>query len=342
MSVMDLSALSAAELERLLKAARGGPHGLLLDRVQWEIAERAAHASRVSYRAGFQVETQDVAAAEAEAPADALAWSDVRPLALSRPGEAPRRAPRGLPWAGVGLVAGVLLTAGVFWGANGAPALRLPTIVERPAAPVKKTPPPAPPALQPAPAPAQPASTSDAVAGVLAPEPFPPPAPPAPAIAPPPPPVEIARSEPAGIATEAPPTEVARTEPAPKAEVAAKKAPEAEVASAKKQPTARKDAEKAVATRKDRASKTQLALRTEAASRKALAAKKAPAPKTRLAARSNGGSKVAVVEKTASTSKPAPAAKAQLAAKTRPAAKAAPAEVDDPIGVLLARVERQR
>lgn len=123
---IDLSALSSAELKRLLAAARARGDAPLAERVEAEIAVRAATAGRVAVAMRPRGATQAMAPDWHEPAWEEPAWdepvaaagvADEAPLVLGRPAAPPRRpaAGRALPLA-VGLLAGGLLTAGVAWG----------------------------------------------------------------------------------------------------------------------------------------------------------------------------------------------------------------------------------
>lgn len=285
MPAMDLSALTTLELKRLLRAARSRHDGALVDRVEWAIAERAALASRM----GVQDAPPDAVAPDPEAdaaddpdqpdppepPVVRTLPPELEALVFKRPAGPPGiPALKGIPLLGVGLAAGSLFTAGLFWAANGTEAPRRPAKVERPALRVMTARPvtPAPRPTPPAPRTPQ-ASGADAVAGVLAPESFPPPPPPEPAAPDRLPAGTIDRvvteAEPQAQAAETPPPAVVEAEPL--AEPKAMVRPEPAV------------------TKPPAAAKTQLAAKKQAASKAQLAAKKtttskpAPAPEVRLA-----------------------------------------------------------
>jgi len=309
---IDLSTLTAPELRQLLRLARGRHDGLLIDRVEWEIAQRKSLESRVGVdlkrSAPSLIEDGDVTIDE------------VRAFRRPGPGLPPpqrRRTGSGRVSAMLGgLVAGSALTAGAF--ASAGSGWRLPATIEIPSLPrvaFAERPPAPKPVLPPKPVVVATAS-SDAVAGFLAPEPFPAqPPPPPPSVevveAPPPPPIEVAEVI-APPVVEKPTVEKAKAD---KPKLAEKKKPAAKAKKtelAKKQPDAK--AKTAVAAKKP-ADKAKLAARKDPKAKTAVAAKKDPKAKTAVAAKDTKA-------KTASA-KAKDASKTKLAAKDKPKAKVA-------------------
>ena len=270
---IDLSTLTAPELQQLRRLARGRHDGLLIDRVEWEIAQRAALSSRLGFQVGRPA---PVAGGDGEVTLDEVRAFRQPELQLPPP----RRA-SSLPALAGGLVAGSLITAAAFAGVQGldgwrlrakSPAVQV-AVAERQAKPVRR------PAPRPVATPST--STSDAVAGALAPEPFPPQAPP-----PPPAPVEVAVVEapaPAPVVAEEPP-------PAPVVEEVAKPEP--------KRALAKKDKAKPSEKKKELASKTEKPSKTVVAP-KAKATPKTPAAKALAEADDPIGVLLARAERTA-------------------------------------------
>ncbi|HZZ34782.1 MAG TPA: hypothetical protein VFE03_03590, partial [Caulobacteraceae bacterium] len=52
---MDLASLTQPELKQLLRLARGRDDGPLIDRLEWELAERASLSTRVGFPVGTPV-----------------------------------------------------------------------------------------------------------------------------------------------------------------------------------------------------------------------------------------------------------------------------------------------
>lgn len=363
---IDLSTLTAPELRQLMRLARGRRDGLLIDRVEWELAQRAALSSRV----GFTVERKPTVLIEdGEVTID-----EVRAFRRPEPG-LPQRRPSRLPAVLGGAVAGSVLTVGAFAGVQGTDSWRLPSTIDIPALPlvtIAQRPEAPKPVARPVPA--TPASASDAVAGALAPEPFPParlqvvevdPVPPPPAIVEPPPaPVEVAQVEPA-------PEPKVEPKPEPKAEKVAKKPEPAKAKAKASKPKAaelaaktasgakakaKSDAPKALAAKKDAKPKTALAAnkvsdksakltaKAEPKGKAAVTAKKKPPAATKLAA-NKPKAKAAPKRAAKASAKPA-AVKTTLAkaAKPKPAVATKPkpkqvAAADDTIGTLLAKAD---
>jgi hypothetical protein len=314
---IDLSTLTAPELRQLLRLARGRHDGLLIDRVEWEIAQRKSLESRVGVdlrrSAPSLIEDGDVTIDE------------VRAFRRPEPGLPPprRRSGSGRVSAMLGgLVAGSALTAGAF--ASAGSGWRLPATIEIPTLPrmaFAERPPAPRPVLPPKPVVVA-AASSDAVAGILAPEAFPPPPPPPVEVVevPPPAPVEVAEvitppivetPEPPKAKPEKPKPEKAKVE---KAKVEKAKTDKPKLAE-KKKPTAKAKKTELAKKKPDAKAKTALAAKTPSGKAK-LAAKKDPKAKTTVAAKKEPKAKAA-------SAKAKDASKTKLAAKDKPKTKVA-------------------
>ena len=111
---IDLSTLTAPELRQLLRLARGRHDGLLIDRVEWEIAQRKSLESRVGVdlkrATPSLIEDGDVTIDEVRA---------FRRPEAGLPPPRPRRRGSGRVSAMLGgMVAGSALTAGAFAGVD--------------------------------------------------------------------------------------------------------------------------------------------------------------------------------------------------------------------------------
>lgn len=335
---IDLSTLTAPELRQLLRLARARRDGLLIDRLEWEMAQRAALSSRV----GFTVERKPTVVIE---DGD-VTIDEVRAFRRPEPGLPARRTGGGGRLAAGlgGLVAGSVLTAGAFAAAQGTDGWRLPAQIELPALPAfavaERTPPPRPPvALR--------TANSDAVAGALAPEPFPeiavaePPAPPPEPVAPPPEPLVEAVAVAEAAPEPKPQPRAAKAEAKPKAKPAKAKTEQAKAKP--KKPVALAEAKvKPSKGEKAKAKTAKAKPKTEVASAKSKVKAKAGAKakaETKLAAKAKPTKTAEAKSKT----KAKPAAKTALAKKDakpapKPPAKSKPQVAQhDAIGVLLAQ-----
>ncbi len=129
---IDLAALSGADLRRLLKVAHTRRDGLLSDRLEWEIAARAASGVRAPARFAPSPRNDDerdstfhMSAADEGAAAGDLA----------------AKAPRSVLLVTLGAAAGSLASAALFWGLEQSPppgrtpppAMASATLASRPA-----------------------------------------------------------------------------------------------------------------------------------------------------------------------------------------------------------------
>jgi hypothetical protein len=107
---IDLSTLNGPDLRRLLRIAHDRNDGPLADRLEWEIAARAA--SVVRPLGSFATLPED----DHDELADGVTGSDAAPLAPEPTAQAPASGRSVVLLVTLGAVAGSLISATVFWG----------------------------------------------------------------------------------------------------------------------------------------------------------------------------------------------------------------------------------
>jgi hypothetical protein len=270
---IDLSSLNGQELRRLLKVAHSRRDGLFADRLEWEIASRAA-ASGEHAAGPFAYLPED----DPEEPFFRSIALDDEPLVIEREAEEPASARGILMMACLGVVAGFALSGPAFWGLE---RMQRPPALEKvephptramaarsaPArsAPVR--------AARAAPPPAPVAPGADQVVAVLAPGPFPPS------------PKPVVPQAVTIVAEAAPTAPLEAAIPAAEApvEVAEEEAPEKPVVAEAKAPVEKAVEKKAAATKKEPAAPVKEAALKKEPVAKTERAPQPPPPMVRLA-----------------------------------------------------------